>query len=659
MANLLQIGTSGVLGHQQMLNTTGNNISNVNTEGYSRQRTLHNSQTDNMGLARSDTGREINQFAQAEVLLDTSKFNNRDKFLTEITRTDQVLSDSSNNLGSGVSTLFESFHTLNDDPTSLSTRELALSDAKSLVISFRSVGKQLQSQMKTANDEITAKPDLLNALIKEIHGLNQQVMISNNTSQGVSGTLLDKRDESIKALASEVDISTIVNDNKSISINLISGQPLVMQSSVSQFTTVTNNPQTSINELVLNIDNNQISLQETELGGTVGALFTFRDDVVYPALREIGQLALGIGSAINSQNRMGLDLNGQLGNDIYGMPETMAQGYHDNSNSEHMITATIRPTEGGSLTVSQYQITMTSPLTFDVYEIKDGQKSTNPLPISGAYPGPVTVDEHGFDIDFSAAAGGFKSGDKFILSPTLFNFDDYQVTASRPEDIALSSALRSSRNTNNITDSQLIVSSIFDSSLSFSNNALSMAAPQRVTVNNNGDFDIFDANGTLLATTPSTLLGADLLANSVPPLNPQTGYEIKISGNPNPGESFSLHYNSNSAGDNANGLKLAGLESENTLRQNKVSGGGNQMTISEGISTLISGIGNKTRAARVDQSASESKLTQSQNWVESVSGINLDEEAANMVRYEQAYNASARVVTISKEIFDTILNAAR
>ena len=291
--------------------------------------------------------------------------------------------------------------------------------------------------------------------------------------------------------------------------------------------------------------------------------------------------------------------------------------------------------------------------------IKDGQKSTNPLPISGAYPGPVTVDEHGFDIDFSAAVGGFKSGDKFILSPTLFNFDDYQVTASRPEDIALSSALRSRRNTNNITDSQLVVSNIFDSSLSFSNNALNMAAPQRVTVNNSGDFDIFDANGTLLATTSSTLLGSDLLANSVPPLNPQTGYEIKISGNPNPGESFSLHYNSNSAGDNTNGLKLAGLESENTLRQNKVSGGGNQMTISEGISTLISGIGNKTRAARVDQSASESKLTQSQNWVESVSGVNLDEEAANMVRYEQAYNASARVVSISKEIFDTILNAAR
>ena len=186
-----------------------------------------------------------------------------------------------------------------------------------------------------------------------------------------------------------------------------------------------------------------------------------------------------------------------------------------------------------------------------------------------------------------------------------------------------------------------------------------MAAPQRVTVNNSGDFDIFDANGTLLATSSGTLLGLDLLANSVPPLNPQTGYEINISGNPNPGESFSLRYNSNSAGDNSNGLKLAGLESENTLRQNKVTSGGNQMTISEGISALIAGIGNKTRAARVDQSASESKLTQSQNWVESVSGVNLDEEAANMVRYEQAYNASARVVSISKEIFDTILNAAR
>lgn len=659
MANLLQIGSSGVLGHQRMLNTTGNNIANVNTDGYSRQRTQHNSQMDNMGLARSDTGREINQFAQAEVLLDTSKFNNRNKFLAAITRTDQVLSDSSNNLGSGVSRLFQSFHTLNDDPTSLSTRELALSDARSLVSSFRSVGKQLQSQVKTANDELTAKPDLLNALIKEIHGLNQQVMIASNTSQGVSGALLDKRDESIKALASEVDISTIVNDNKSISINLISGQPLVMQSSVSQFTAITNNPHTVLNELALNIDSNQISLQKVELGGSVGALFSFRDEVVSPALREVGQLALGIGDAVNSQNRMGLDLNGQLGKNIYGMPGTMAEGYHDNSNPEHMVTSTIRSAAGGALTTNQYQITMTSPLTFDVYEIKDGQTDSDPLPISGAYPGPVAIDGHGFDIDFSAAVGGFKSGDKFIISPTLFNFDDYQVSATQPEDIALSSALRTSRNVNNVTDSQLVVSRIFDEGVSFANNSLKISSPQSVTVNNNGNFDIFDANGTLLATASGSLLGMDLLANSIPPLNPQAGYEIKISGNPNPGESFSLNYNSNAAGDNSNGLKLAGLESENTLRQNKVSRGGNQMTFSEGISTLISGIGNQTRAARVDQAASESKLTQSQNWVESVSGVNLDEEAANMVRYEQAYNASAQVVSISKEIFDTILNAAR
>jgi flagellar hook-associated protein 1 FlgK len=659
MANLLQIGSSGVLGHQRMLNTTGNNISNVNTEGFSRQRSHNQAQIDNMGLARSVSEREINLFAQAEVLIDTSAFGNRDKFLDEITRTDQVLSDDSNNLSGGISALFKSFHTANDDPTSLSNRQLAISDATSLASSFRNVGLQLDSQVRTSNSEIAAKPEILNSLIKEIHGFNDQVMIAANTSQGVSGALYDQRDESIKALASELDISIIQNDNKSISINLLTGQPLVMQSSVSQFKVIPNNPDTSRTELALQIDSNLMQLQETNLGGSVGALFEFRDDTVFPALREIGQLGLGIGDAVNTQNKMGLDLNGEIGKDIYTIPSTVAKGYQENSNPEHVIRSQITPGEGSSLTTNQYQVIMTSPLSFDVYELQDGQKGATPLTLNGAFPGPVNIDEHGFEIDFTAAPGGFKSGDKFLLSPTLFDLSDYDMAISRPEDIALASALRTGRGSNNMTESALLVTEISDPTLSFSNNALKATAPQKVAVNSSGDFDIFDGNGALLATTQGTLLGLELFANAVPPLNPGVGYEVKISGKPNPGETFDIQYNSDAMADNSNGLTLAGLENADKLRKNFKYNGENQMTFAEGISTLISSVGNKTRAARVDKSAAEAKLTQSQNWVESVSGVNLDEEAANMVRYEQAYNASAQVVSISKEIFDTILNAAR
>ena len=192
MADLLQIGSSGVLGHQKMLHTTGNNISNVNTDGYNRQRTLNKSQIDDMGLGRENTSREINRYAAAEVLLDTSVSSNRAKFLSEITRTDLVLSDKSNNLDDGITTLFESLHTSNDDPTSLSNRQLAISDAKNLVTSFRNVGKQLSNQLKTANNEISEKPAELNAMINQIFTFNKEIMVAENTSKGVSGALLDQ-----------------------------------------------------------------------------------------------------------------------------------------------------------------------------------------------------------------------------------------------------------------------------------------------------------------------------------------------------------------------------------------------------------------------------------------------------------------------------------
>ncbi len=659
MANLLQIGSSGVFGHQQMLNTTGNNISNVNTEGYSRQRTLHNSQTDNMGLARSVTGREVNKFAQTELLIDSSAFSNKEKLLAEITRTDQVLSDESNNMSSGVSQLFESFHTANDDPTSISNRQLVIADAQTLAASFRNVGEQLNNQAKTVNSELAEKPALLNSLIKEVQGFNKQVMIAENTSRGASGALLDQRDVAIEALAKELDISTIVNDNKSISINLLNGQPLVMQDSVSQFSAVGGDPDPSNMELVLNIDKNTMPLQNVELGGRIGALIEFRDKTVNSSLREIGQLSLGIADAVNTQNKMGLDLNGEMGKEIYTIPSTQAKHYSGNSNPAHVITSQLIAGEGSSLTTSQYQVSMTSSMTFDVYEIKNGERSANPLTINGSYPGPVEVTDHGFEIDFSAATGGFQSGDKFLMSPTLFNLNDYDVTRSQPEDIALASILQTKTGPTNTTMSRIAVTEISDSALSFANNDLNITAPQQISVNNSGDFDIYDGNGSYMATSSGALNGQDLFANAIPPLNPGVGYEIKMDGKPNPGEVFTLAYNREAIADNSNGLKLAGLENDAKLRKNHKNNGENQMTFAEGISTLISTVGNKTRAARVDSAANEAKLVQSRNWIESVSGVNLDEEAANMVRYEQAYNASAQVVSISQKIFDTILNAAR
>lgn len=658
MADLLQIGSSGVLGHQKMLHTTGNNISNVNTDGYNRQRIINKSQIDDMGLGRESAGREINRYAAAEVLLDTSVASNRAKFLSEITRTDLVLSDKSNNLDDGVSTLFESLHTSNDDPTSLSNRQLAISDAKNLVTSFRNVGKQLSNQLKTANNEISEKPAVLNSMINQIFTFNKEIMVAENTSKGVSGALLDQRDKAIRDLAAEIDISTLANDNGTISINLLSGQPLVMQSSITQFEPQPGNPHSDRTEFVLKIDNNELKLQDTELGGNVGALFEFRDRAVIPTLREIGQLSLGIADAFNVQNRMGLNLDGEVGKDIYTIPATLAKGREDNSAIGHVVTAKMVANEGSELTTSEYEVEMTSPTTFDVFEIKDGVKSAA-LAVTGTFPGPVELDEHGFELDFTAAAGGFQAGDSFLVNPTLFNMNDFNVAITRPEDLALASVLSASRDVNNTSTSELSVTQITDPSLSFTGNALNATAPQKIVVNGAGDYDIFNGTGALMGTTSGALYGFDLFANSVPPLNPGVGYEVQMSGKPNPGETFSLAYNDDAIADNSNGLRLAGLENQDKLRRNHSKNGETQMTFSEGISTLISNVGNKTRTARVDAAASDAKLTQSEEWVASTSGVSLDEEAANMVRYEQAYNASAQVVNISKEIFDTILNVGR
>ena len=191
-----------------------------------------------------------------------------------------------------------------------------------------------------------------------------------------------------------------------------------------------------------------------------------------------------------------------------------------------------------------------------------------------------------------------------------------------------------------------------------------------VKIDGSGNYEVYAADGTtLIGVAPASSKGQNLMAALESPLGgpkvyatpAQTpGYEFSITGKVEAKDSFTLSYNTDGFADNANGLALADLQNKDLVRKSSNAGTSNdKMTFNEAYSSLVTGVGNTASQAKSQLKADETKLTQSRGIFESVSGVSLEEEAANLIRYQQSYAASAQIVSTAKTIFDTLLSSVR
>lgn len=665
MADLLQIGTSGINAFQRMLATTGNNISNINTEGYTRQRNIAVSDQFNAGVSGIVDRRVLDQFAQSEMRRDTSINAYAQALSFELQRTDAMMSDKANNLGTAFDSTYQSVHTANDDPTSLDTRQLMLGELKSLISTYNMLAKNYSEQEKTVNKEIGTEVSEINALIKNVGELNKEVMQANNLPGGASGALLDHRDEAIRLLAEKVDINVIDGKSGAVQVMLRNGDPLVTGIEYSQFQVVNGNPDGRKSDLEYSIAGVSAGINGTKAGGKLAALFDFRDQEIGKVRNSMGQLAIAITDAFNTQNRLGMDLDGNIGGDIFQLPTTTSHNYASNSDTSKGITSSFLPGLGSAVTAADYEVRMTGANSFEVYALENGQRSLIPAgDIVGALPGSIEIPSHGLKFDFDPPP--YVAGDKFLVQPTRDAADLIDISMVRPEELALASPIRVDASASNTSKAHIELEGVTatDTYAFNATTGLTAAAPQQVLINTSGGnivYEIYDGNSPanlLGSVTSPPGTGENLLANAVPAIT-DPGYEISLTGNPLHGETFSIGFNDNGFADNSNGLKMADLQNQSLMRKNVVASGDNLMTLHEGFSRMQSSIGERTGNAIVAAQASVAKLDQSTNWHESVSGVNLDEEASNLLKFQQSYSAAAQIVSAARATFDTLLNAAR
>ncbi|QWZ64255.1 flagellar hook-associated protein FlgK [Aeromonas sp. FDAARGOS 1417] len=665
-SDLLGIGSSGVLAQQRLLQTTSNNIVNVNSQGYVRERTLVYTNTIGLGTGDIKTQRVINDYMQGEVRRDTSAYHASLTHYEQLAGVDSLLGDTSNSVGAAITSYFKSFHSANESPAEIGGRKVVMTELSGMVNRFHTLSAQLDKQSDTLNTRIEDETKQVNSLLTSINDLNQAI-IRTQGSPEENLMLFDQRDEAIRQLSEKMDIRTVAQPNGSMLVNMSTGHSLILDGGVAQFKVIAGDPDSRDQELQLTLGDNQATIDHDTFGGAMGGLFKARTDLE-PTKRELGQLAVAMADAMNQQNRLGMDLDNEIGGDIFTLPTSKGLPYGNNTGTVGANVSFV-PGKGTSVTPFDYEVRFSSATGYEVFSL---DKSGNRTSVATGTTPPATFEltGHGISIDLTGVPA---AGDRLLLQPTKSAAAGLGQLITRPEDLALASPLKAEKTTNNGGGADIKLGGVFNTGAGsgFGTNSLSPTAPQVVKIDASGNYQVFQADGTtLIGTAPASSKGQNLMAAlQLPPPtggpaypNPKQapGYEFSITGTVDTGDSFKLSYNSNGFADNSNGLVLAELQNKDLVRKSTNGGTTNdKMTFNQAYSGLVMEVGNNTSQAKTLLKANESKLIQSTGIFESVSGVNLEEEAANLIRFQQSYAASAQIVSTAKTIFDTLLSSVR
>ena len=665
--DLLQLGKNGILAHQKSLQTTSQNINNANTPSYVRERTEY-LESSYGGLERVRVQRMIDEFANRQLRTDISKVSYYEANLQQAEQLDTLLGDSTTNVASSIESFFNSLQDANNDPGSVTARQLILAEADSMVTKFNDFSGYLDEQKSIINERIKLSTDRINSIAENIGNLNERIFASQGGSDanGDTNALLNQRDEELRKLAELIEFNVVKHDTGALSVNLKNGQPLVLEDGRFNSVAAKNNPNTERLEFVLEKEHGSGSKSEFlvpvgDIGGEVGGYMEYRDEILMPTQRRLGQLAVRIADSLNTQNQKGMDLDNQLGRKLFDLTQTSAQGLgYDENTGNATVTMNVLEGNSESFPSENLQVTMTSATDYEVVAVDATGK---PLPgadiITGTVDGAGNADIVRYGVSLNVANTA-NAGDKFLVKPAESAASEISLSVRRPEDIALASPVRVQDGMDNEGAAGIEIAAINtpDDYYDTANNTLLPGAPARIEITgqtgNAYDLEVFAKDGTSLGTVTGTtdLSGVFAQAGLADP-----DYEVNINGEPVVGDEYTIEYNLNGFDDNSNGQELSDLQRQQLVRRDGAEDYEPTMTFNESYGRLVSDVGSKVSQNRVLRDSAVAVKAQTEALYESQAGVNLEEEAANLIQYQQAYTASARIITTSQTIFDTLLRS--
>ena len=643
MADLLGIATSGLLAFQRALDTTGNNVANAATPGYSRQRVELGTQlpqgTGNgfigNGVEVNSVQRMYDQFLTGRLRSSTSSSSGLDMYSELAGRVSNLLGDTQAGLNGGVQGFFNAVQEVADDPTSVPARQVMLSEAESLRTRFRFLDRQLAALGTEVDRQTTSLTSQVSSLAQSIASMNEEIVIATGNAGGQPpNDLLDKRDQLLQELSKLVSIDVLEQDDGSVNVSIGNGQPLVTRFSSARLTVAPSEYDASRMEIAFQVGSNAVTITDTIHGGKLGGLVDFRNEILDPARNSVGRIGVVFSSEFNAQHTLGMDLTGNLGTAMFSssVPEVLPS---TNNSGTGTVSVTYDATNPGALTAEDYILAFDGS-NYSLTRISDGVA----VPMSGAGTGANPFQADGLSI---VVGGAPAASDRVLIRPTRNGARDFDVLVTDAQNIAAAAPVSVSE----ATDANGLPTNSGTGSFKLTGIGSGFGAPGagitftydavNLRFNYTGD-----ANGTI-NYDPATDSGTTFTV---------AGISFSVRSTPGDGDQFKIAANTNGVGDNGNALLLAGLQTTGIL-----DGGNNSFESAYAKSIAEAGV--RTRQAEIDGEAQKALLAQAVESRESMSGVNLDEEAANLLRFQQQYQAMAQVIRVADSLFESLLGAVR
>ena len=671
MASLINIGMSGLNASQGALATVGNNIANANTSGYSRQQIVQGSAASQQvggvfigtGTTLADVRRVYNAYLDAQLQTTTSLNGDTQAYLDQIGSIDKLLSDKSTGVSAALSSFFSSLQTAAGAPGDVSARQLLLTSAQGLSNRFNSISFQLNQQNEGINSQLDTLTSMVNQHTATIASLNKQIAQA-TTAGNTPNNLLDARNEAVRTLNELVGVTVLEHDNV-FDITLGTGQSLVQGGTSNTISAVPGKVDKSQFSIQINYAQSSSDVTSVISGGKIGGLLRYRDDVLQPAMNDLGRTAIVVADAINKQLGQGLDANGEFGsslfNSINSAQAITQRSLASSDNDETSGNLNVSIADSGKLTSYDYQVTFS---TEKDYTVKRSDGTTmGPYDLISK---PAAVID-GFTLDLNGAP--LHKGDTFKVSPTRSGASNIGVQMTDANKLAFAGPLvmdKSSSNTGTGTASSptlLLPLDIYDSKgLGQLQSQIEGAMPVRITfdeaVNGSQNYRVLNEKGEKIGEG-NFVPGQDKeLEISVSVTNSDgttsnIAFNTTVSGSPAKGDSFDIKFNKDGKADNTNANHLLELQTKKTVG---VSDGGGA-SFAGSYTQLVSKVGAKASQAALDGTATTAALAYAKESRSSVSQVNLDEEASNLVKFQQYYTASSQIIKAAQETFSTLINS--
>lgn len=653
VSGIMGISVSALGASQAGLQTTGHNIANANTPGYSRQEVVMETRKPQytgsgylgQGVNVSTVKRAYSEFINGQVLSEQSQAAMLNTYHAQIQQIDNVIADPNAGVSPAIQEFFTAVNNVSASPESQPARQAMLNSANALSARLQSLNQRFVDVNNTVNNQIANSVTQVNSYAQQIAALNQNIVQQQAVSGQPPNDLLDQRDQLVAKLNTEIKASVVREADGSYNVFVGNGQSLVVGPAAFSLALAQSPSDPSRQDIVyVNKDGSRALIQQNSLqGGNLGGFLTFRDTTLADSQNTLGRIAMGLAGVINYQHQQGQDLNGEQGEKFFDAPIPAVYSNTMNKGSG-VVTATLEhPDDYAALTGSDYKLRFEGGSRYTLIRLSDNKQTVFE---SGLPETPVD----GLTL---TATPGAMPGDTYTIRPTVNGARDIAVSVIDPSRIAAALPIRTKASLDNkggakIADGTVKTPPVTPDPLHPTTD-VNLKNPVTITFSSATTFDVFDEKtGANIATGVPYVDGKDISFN---------GWTTQISGFPTAGDSFRIEANSNATADGRNTLAIANLQTKNTLGAPE--GGMPTATFQSAYAQWVSDVGNKTRELQVTSTAQTAMAEQSVATQQSFAGVNLDEEAANLMRYQRAYQAAGKAMQISNVLFDTVLELGK